>query len=159
MGASMALFLSSAIMRIDAKGRVSVPAAFRAPLLDQAFKGVVVFPSYEVGALDACGIDRMEDLATSLDQPDQYSPEEWDIAAISFGEAAQLAFDSNGRIMLPDHLCHHAGLKDEVLFVGKGVTFQMWRPTDYSAYKKTILARAEDRGISPRLRPIPRAAT
>ncbi len=153
----MALFLSSAVMRIDAKGRVSVPAAFRAPLLEQTFKGVVAFPSYEVAALDACGMDRMEGLAASLDQPGQYSPDEWNLAAMSFGEAAQLAFDSNGRILLPHHLCQHAGLEDEVLFVGKGVIFQMWRPSDYHNYKKTILERAGNQGISPRLRPIPRA--
>ena len=41
----MALFLSRFDNKVDRKGRVSVPASFRADLTSDAFAGVVAFPS------------------------------------------------------------------------------------------------------------------
>ena len=63
----MALFLSTILNKMDAKCRVSVPSAFRNSLQQQTFKGVTAFPSYQNNSIDACGIDRMENISDSLD--------------------------------------------------------------------------------------------
>ena len=61
----MALFLSRFDNKVDRKGRVSVPASFRADLTSDAFAGVVAFPSPgNPGAIDGCDIGRMKQLAT-----------------------------------------------------------------------------------------------
>ncbi|MBT5373256.1 MAG: division/cell wall cluster transcriptional repressor MraZ [Rhodospirillaceae bacterium] len=153
----MALFLSTTVNKVDKKGRVSVPATFRASLMGLSFNGIVAFPSHDLGAIDACGIDRMEALSASLDDPDQYSPEELELAMLAFAEAEQLALDNDGRVVLPRPLADHAKIEDRVLFVGNGPTFQMWRPENYDGHRKTILGNAEGKGVSLRLRPIPAA--
>ena len=44
----MALFLDTFVNKIDRKGRVSVPATFRAALDGQAFHGIVALPVVQV---------------------------------------------------------------------------------------------------------------
>ena len=65
-GMGMALFLSTIVNKVDRKGRVSVPAAFRVALADQGFNGVVVFPSISLSCIEGWGMTRMEELAAGI---------------------------------------------------------------------------------------------
>ena len=67
-GHGMALFLSTFVNKIDKKGRVSVPSAFRAALTSQGFPGVVLFPSFSLPAIEGWGMDRMEALSAGIDE-------------------------------------------------------------------------------------------
>ena len=49
-------FVSSFTNKIDSKGRVSVPASFRAILAKEGGDGVYCYPSLDAPALDAGGI-------------------------------------------------------------------------------------------------------
>ena len=53
VGGKSGMFLSTYVNKVDRKGRVSVPATFRASLAaeTQRFPGVIVFPSYKYPAL------------------------------------------------------------------------------------------------------------
>ncbi len=150
----MALFLSTTVNKVDKKGRVSVPASFRNAVSGQNFNGIIAFPCRELGALDACGMDHIEKLAASLNDPGLYSPEEIDLAQLKFGESKQLAFDDTGRIVIPKDLITLAGITDRLLFAGNGPTFQMWDPDRFEAYKQTTLRNAESKGIELRRWPI-----
>ena len=152
----MALFLSTILNKMDAKCRVSVPSEFRNSLQKQTFKGVIAFPSYQNNSIDACGIDRMENISDSLDNNNEYSKEEFDLISLYFGEAEQLPFDKEGRIILPKNLIKHASIAKEVLFVGLGPTFQMWNPENYSKKKVETIKIANKKNLSPRLKPIPK---
>ena len=63
----MELFLSTFVNKVDRKGRVSVPATFRAAVADQSFPGIVVFPSFKYEALDGSGIKRMEEMTRAAE--------------------------------------------------------------------------------------------
>ena len=152
----MTLFLSTIINKMDAKSRVSVPSSFRNTLRDQSFKGVIAFPSYKNKSIDACGIERMESISNSLDADNNYSAEEFDLISIYFGEAEQLPFDKEGRIILPKKLINHAEIDKNVLFVGLGPTFQMWNPSSYEQKKKKMVEKAIQKKLNPRLKPIPK---
>ncbi|MCH7544649.1 MAG: MraZ N-terminal domain containing protein, partial [Proteobacteria bacterium] len=67
------LFLSTFINKVDRKGRVSVPAPFRASLAGQVFNGIVAFRSYRQAAIEGCGIDRMERLSDSIEELELFS--------------------------------------------------------------------------------------
>ena len=152
----MALFLSTTINKIDSKSRVSVPSAFRSTLCKQSFEGIIAFPSYSSKCIDSCGIDRMEAIANSLDQENNYSKEEFDLISLYFGEAEKLPFDKEGRVILPKHLIHHSEIEDHVLFVGLGPTFQIWEPKNYSKEKQKTIQKAQEQNLKPRLKPIPK---
>ncbi len=142
----MALFLDSHVHKIDRKGRVSVPAQFRAALMNQSFAGVIAFPSFRENcdAIEACGMDRMDQLSESLDNLDPFSNAQNDMASVLFGAAVQLPFDGEGRIMLPRHLLDGAGITDKTVFVGCGQTFQIWAPDAYAEFAIEARARARE---------------
>jgi MraZ protein len=138
----MGLFLSKFLNKVDKKGRVSVPASFRAALNDTGFAGIIAFPSYKAPVIEACGMDRMELIAKSLDRLDLFSDEQDDLAATVLADAQQLAFDPEGRIQLPEDLASHAGIADQAMFVGKGATFQIWAPDTFKVQQAHALERA-----------------
>ena len=81
----------------------------------------------------------MESISDSLDGNHNYSKEEFDLISLYFGEAEQLPFDKEGRIILPKKLINHAQIENNVLFVGLGPTFKMWNPNHYENKKKSMI--------------------
>lgn len=143
----MALFSSTFFNRIDRKGRVSVPAGFRAALTGQSFAGIVAFRSLKFPALDAGGYDRLEEIAKSLDELPEFS-EERDALGSVLSDAHELPFDSEGRIVLPQALIDHAAISEQVAFVGIGRSFQLWEPTRYQRHQDEMRERVRQRGFT-----------
>jgi MraZ protein len=143
----MAVFLSSFVNKIDKKGRVSVPAPFRAALgADSA--GIVVFRSLQYEALDGCSIAHLELLSQSLEKQD-LAPEIIEVIETTiFGGAMQLPFDSEGRISLPQTLSADVGIGEEVAFVGRRKTFQIWDPKKFAAHENAARGQARAKDIS-----------
>ena len=52
-------------------------------------------------------------------------------------ESVNLQFDSEGRISLTSKLIKHAKIKNSMLFVGQGMTFQIWEPSNFEKFKVT----------------------
>lgn len=138
----MGLFLSTFINKVDKKGRVSVPATFRAALSQLSFPGVIAYRSFTSPCVEGCGMDFMERLSASTQDIAAFSPEQEDLSALIFADARQLPWDPEGRIVLPEDVIAHANLSDTAAFVGKGHTFQIWQPEAYKALEAEIRARA-----------------
>ncbi len=149
----MALFLSTYVNKVDKKGRVSVPASFRATLSGQAFAGIIAFRSPNFPALEACGADRMERLSRSLDDLAMFSQEQDDLAALIFAGSHQLPFDGDGRIVLPEALAQYARISDRAAFVGRGQMFQIWNPDAYAKFEEEAHQRVQSAGATLRLTP------
>ena len=137
-------FVSTFTNKIDAKGRVSIPAPFRAVLERDGYGsaslgGIYCYPSLDAPALDAGG----ERLAKKIDGllsglPD-YSDERDELSVALYGDVQILSIDGDGRIVLPQNLREHAGLDGTVTFVGLGDKFQMWEPGQFE--KRRDIAR------------------
>jgi MraZ protein len=133
----MERFVSTYTNKIDAKGRVSIPAPFRAVLERDGYAhgiagGLYCYPALEAPALDAGG----ERLAAKIDGllaglPD-YSDERDELSVALYGDVQVLSIDGDGRISLPENLRAHAGLSAQVAFVGLGDKFQMWEPARFA---------------------------
>lgn len=139
----MSLFIGTFVNKIDKKGRVSVPATFRAALSGLSFQGIIAFRSYKVQALEACGIDRMELLSKSLDTLDVFSQDQDDLTAALFADSHQIPFDGEGRIMLPQEMLDFAKISEQAAFVGRGKTFQIWTPEDFKHYQNETRERLQ----------------
>jgi MraZ protein len=140
----MALFIDTFVNKIDRKGRVSVPATFRAALATQEFQGIVAFPSFKFPALHCAGMDWMSSLIDSTSNVDLFSAAHDDLTASLFSDAKQLPFDGEGRVMLPESLCAHAGLSEGAAFAGRGRYFEIWEPKALEAYKAEARKRAAE---------------
>ena len=133
--------------KVDRKGRVSVPASFRLALTGQNFNGIIAFRSLKLPALDASGIDRMEELSNRIDQLPEFS-EDRDALSSILADAEQLAFDGEGRIVLPEPLCQYAGISEAAAFVGRGRSFQIWEPQRFQAHQQEMRERARRQGTT-----------
>jgi len=139
----MGLFLGTHINKVDKKGRVSVPSQFRLALADQAFQGIILYPSLaHDGVAEGCGMSFLEDLANaSATQLDVFSDEQDDLATIIYGSSVQLPFDGDGRVVLPESIISHIGITEQVAFVGKAKRFQLWLPEAHVANEAEAKAR------------------
>jgi MraZ protein len=144
----VAIFVGTHENKVDQKGRVSVPAAFRTALAGQPFQGIVVFPSLRADAIEGCGWDFMEQLDARVQDVALFSPAHNDLAATIFGVSHQLAFDSTGRIQLPEVLRVKAGITDKAAFFGMGKLFQIWEPSKLAVHLDGALQRAREQGLT-----------
>ena len=135
----MSLFLSSYENRLDAKGRISVPAVFRASLNNDKFAGVVLYRSFTHKCIEGLSMSRMEQLAAATDKMGVFDGGLDDLSAMLFADARPLQFDVTGRIVIPDDLLKHAEIHDTALFVGRGNSFQIWNPDAFRAVQEKSL--------------------
>tara|TARA_B100000676_G_C17318673_1_gene455560 strand:+ start:34 stop:492 length:459 start_codon:yes stop_codon:yes gene_type:complete len=131
------MFLSTYENKIDKKGRVSVPASFRSYLSNLGYNGVICFPSFNNQSIEAWPQDRIEKISKSIDALDPFEEKKDFFATSILSESINLQFDSEGRISLISKLLKHAKIKNSMLFVGQGKTFQIWEPTIFEKFKIT----------------------
>ena len=124
----MSLFLSSYENRLDTKGRISVPASFRASVSGERFAGVVLFRSFTHNCIEGMTMSRMEQMASATDKMGVFDSELDDLTALLFADARPLNFDVTGRVVIPADLLAHAGITETAVFVGRGNSFQIWNP-------------------------------
>lgn len=130
----MAVFVGTVVNKVDRKGRVSVPASFRATVTGQDFSGVYVAPAVHLPSLEAYDANYMARLTAGMETMEDGSEAKQNLEVALFGTIRPLAFDKEGRIMLPRDLIEHAGIEDQAAFVGLGSRFQIWKPAAYDAH-------------------------
>jgi len=144
----VALFISTFTNKLDKKGRVSVPASFRAALGDRLHLGIVVLRSHQHPCLEGFEWDRMDEISQRLEHYDLFSDDQDDLATAIFGESVHLQFDGEGRVMLPEDLIAFAALDDYATFVGLGRKFQIWQPQAFEERKKSARAQVRDKRLT-----------
>ena len=138
----MSHFLGTHQNRLDAKGRVSIPAAFRTHLRSESDGGpacAILRPSHTHPCIEAWPEAVFQTLAGPLDRLDMFSEDQDDLMMTLYADATRVEADKEGRIVLPELLVQHAGLADNVVFMGLGRTFQIWEPA--AAEKRRADAR------------------
>ena len=136
------MFLSSYENKLDKKGRVSVPANFRSYLNSLGYSGFITYPSFNHNALEACTQDRIEKLSNSIDSLNPFEEKRDYFATSILSESIFLQFDSEGRVIFTEKLLNHAKIKNTLLFVGLGKTFQVWEPYNFEKFKKSAKQKA-----------------
>jgi MraZ protein len=126
-------FVSNHALRLDAKGRVSIPASFRAVLARDGFEGLYCYPTLDAPALDAGGNGLLAEIEALIGRFAPFSQEREQFAAALYGTSEVLKIDGEGRVMLTEPLKTHAGITDAVAFVGLGQKFQIWEPSRFRA--------------------------
>lgn len=139
----MSLFLSTYVNKVDRKGRVSVPASWRARLSAETFQGIIVYPSvHGLPCLEGMDMRAIENMAENMDQFDVFSTEQDDRANLIFAQSRELPFDPEGRVVLPADLLEQAGISTQAAFVGLAKRFQIWEPEAHKAMLAEVRARA-----------------
>jgi MraZ protein len=140
--------------RLDAKGRVSIPAPFRAALRAgvtpevPAGVALVLRPSHIQPCVEGWPMAEFERLATPLETFDLFSEAHDDLATALYADAFPIESDREGRIVLPETLATHAGLGDTVAFMGMGRWFQIWEPGAAERRRAEARERSRQRNLT-----------
>ena len=119
-----------------------MPASFRSFLTTQGYNGFISYPSFSNPALECCTQDRIEKLSNSIDTLNPFEEKRDFFATSILSESINLQFDSEGRISLTSKLLKHAKIKNSMVFVGQGKTFQIWEPTIFEKFKVNARKKA-----------------
>ena len=136
------MFLASYENKLDKKGRVSVPASYRSYLSNLGYNGVICYPSFNHQSIEAWPQDRIEKISNTIDSLNPFEEKRDFFATSILSESINLQFDSEGRISLTPKLLKHAKIKNSMLFVGHGKTFQIWEPAIFEKFKVNAKKKA-----------------
>ena len=153
-------FSGSALVAIDAKGRLSVPAGIRQKIERRSDTRAIVLTRHPT---EPCltGFDTNYFRHLYLDNERRRIAEEANDPAASiardrrsFGSAEEVPYDASGRILLSAKLRRRGQLEDLALFVGVGATFELWNPQlalqsqdpEIRGFAQEAL---EERGVAP----------
>ena len=92
--------------------------------------------------IEACSQDRIEKISSAIDSLNPFEEKRDYFATSILAESINLQFDSEGRISLSSKLLKHAKIKNSMLFVGQGQTFQIWEPTAFEKFKTSARKKA-----------------
>jgi MraZ protein len=143
-------FLSNATNKIDAKGRVSVPASFRAVLSSRATEELYCFQDFIFPAISAGGPDLLERFERQIATLDPFSPEANRMSLVVHGGGVFMKLDQEGRLMVTDFIRQHTGITSEVTFVGRADHFQLWQPQAYEDMQAAARAELRLGGLGSR---------
>ena len=122
---SAARFVGRAEAKVDAKGRVSVPADLRRVL---GAGPLYACASLTDPVIECGGEDLVTLLLATIAALDVYDEDRWAMEEAILEETQRLPFDENGRVILPKDLREHAMLEGQVGFAGRGQRFHMASP-------------------------------
>ncbi|MEO0485901.1 MAG: division/cell wall cluster transcriptional repressor MraZ [Pseudomonadota bacterium] len=143
--------------KVDAKGRVSIPASYRRVIeagdpdwtdgLTPRF--ILVYGGATRDYLEGFPIAAMDEVDDKIAKFPRGSAKRKAMERLYSAQSIEAEVDNTGRIVLPAKLRDKIGLSNEALFVAAGDTFEIWEPGTYDA---SIAALDED-GFDPDLDP------
>ncbi len=118
---------------VDDKGRVAIPARFRAQLDEGAFVSrwidgcAAVFPR-----------SAFEQLAAKVAELPLADTSARTFSRFLFASAFEVELDRQGRIVLPASIREWAGLEAEAIVVGGRDHAEIWTPARWEAYRREM---------------------
>lgn len=138
-------FLGHVTNRIDAKGRVSVPAHFRSIIQQAGHTELYALRSLHLPALDAGGPDLLTRFDKRLESEDPFAEMADDMSFYLHADGGFLKLDADGRITVTDFLREHTGITTDVTFAGANTHFQMWQPELFETHRAKVRQRLMER--------------
>lgn len=162
MGATqhaMTTFVGTHFGKLDRKGRISVPAPFRAELEAAGVTQIAFRVSHQLPCIEARSRAEFERIVDSIRRLDSYSEEReaWEAGFISVTE--MLRFDSEGRLVLPEAMIAAAALPEAIAFLGKSDRFEIWEAQAGKAHVAEALAQVREKRLRLPALPLPPRGT
>ena len=123
------MFLGDYQHTLDAKGRVSLPAKFRAEMTGK----LVIAKGFE-DCLYVYPADEYNRFVEGLLTGEDFDPRMRRIRRFFTSGAVEAELDSAGRISLPPVLREYAGIKKDIAVTGNGTRIELWDAEVWSTY-------------------------
>jgi MraZ protein len=130
----MVNFIGDYTVRLDSKGRLSFPSAFKKQIKEAAQEGFVL----KRDVFENCLImypmeewERQNKIIRARTNP--YNKEHARFLRMFFSGTAEVYLDSNNRMLIPKRLLEYAGIGDEVVMAGQSGKLEIWASDKYSS--------------------------
>ena len=142
-------FRGSDTFKVDTKGRVSIPAAFRRVIEasdpdwnpGQRPNIVIVYGDERQDWLEVYTMRAIEEIDEQIEDMQRGSPERLWLEELMHGQSIEAQIDDDGRLVLPLKLREKIGLSGEAFFISAGDYFKIWKPETYAAKSGARAAR------------------
>ena len=119
-----------------------MPSSFRSYLSNLGYNGIICYPSFNNQSIEAWPQERIEKISSAIDILNPFEDKRDFFATSILSESINLQFDGEGRILLTSKLLKHAKIKNSMVFVGQGKTFQIWEPSLFEKFKVNARKKA-----------------
>ena len=123
--------------KVDAKGRVSIPAHYRR-VLDAGDPGsdgmpefVIVYGDHRRQYLECYTMEAAAEVDAKIARLPRGSTSRRMLEKLFNGQSLITSVDNTGRIVLPAKLRDKIAIEGEAYFIATGDTFQIWKPETY----------------------------
>ena len=118
---------------VDVKGRIAVPARFRAQL-----DGGAMVARWLDTCLAIFPMAAWEELATKVGSLPMTDPNARLLQRQLFAGAFETELDRQGRVLVPQGLRAFAGLEDEAMVLGSREHAEIWAPARWDMYSESL---------------------
>ncbi len=112
-------------LSLDVKGRIAIPARYRAELVEQC-SGHLIVTADPSRCLLVYPQPVWEPIEQKLSSLPSLNPQARKLQRLLIGSASDVDMDGAGRILIAPPLRSFAGLSKEVVLVGQGEKFELW---------------------------------
>ena len=134
-------FRGESVHKVDAKGRVSIPAPFRRVLEENdpdwteglTPNVILVYGDNSRKFLEGYSVTAMDEVDEKIASLPRGSRNRRMLERMFSGQAVQMQVDDTGRLVLSPKLREKVGITSEAFFIASGDTFQIWEPQAYEA--------------------------
>jgi MraZ protein len=133
------MFIGEHQHSLDAKGRLILPAKFRARLGERCIATPGLNRSLSVLPLDEWDIQ-----AQKLRNIPNTNPTTLRFTRFIFSKASECEVDVQGRILIPPHLREYAGINREVMINGAGSRIEIWSRERWLDYATPVEESFDD---------------
>ena len=123
----MAFFTSEFECRLDAKGRLVLPAKIKSNLPEVSTNELVIRRGFEPN-LTLYPMLEYKKLHNRISALSEFNPEQRKLKRLFFKGIAQVELDSANRILIPKPMLVHSQIMKEALLIGMGNYIEIWNP-------------------------------
>ena len=129
----MAFFTSEYECKLDAKGRLVLPAKIKAGLPDASGNELAIRRGFEP-CLILYPMVEFKKLYSKISGLNEFNPENRKLQRNFFRTSTTVELDNNGRFLIPRAMLQYAQLEKDVIIVGMGNKVELWNPELYEKY-------------------------
>ncbi|WP_143959937.1 division/cell wall cluster transcriptional repressor MraZ [Litoribacter populi] len=139
----MANFLSTFECKLDAKGRLVLPAKFKAAL-PEVNGAELILNMDKSGCVEIHpAADFQRRIMSKISGLDEFDPKAKLLRRALMSRVSEVELDGVGRILVSKKVLEHAGIEREALLVGVGKYIEMWNPERFHATQNDLSEEEE----------------
>ncbi|MEM9672222.1 MAG: division/cell wall cluster transcriptional repressor MraZ [Cyclobacteriaceae bacterium] len=129
----MAIFTGEYECKMDAKGRVLLPAKIKARLPECSKHEIILSRGFE-SCLIIYTKEEYNKVYEKFSTLSTYNPEQRKLQRTFFRGSSEVEMDNLGRFLIPKRMVQYAQLEKELLIVGAGGVLEIWNPDVYDEH-------------------------